>query len=109
MAASIPSAQVNTIIVACEAGMGSSVMCVSTLKKKLKAAKLDGKITVVHRPAREVASDAQLVLVHRGLAEVIRRHAPGAVVIAFEHFLNDPVFDTLIQTLAAGGVVMGNR
>jgi mannitol-specific phosphotransferase system IIBC component len=105
MTASIPSGQVDTIIVACEAGMGSSVMCVNALKKKLKAAKLDAKVKVLHKPARAVAADAQVVLVHRGLVAVVRKQAPGAVVIAFEHFLNDPVFDTLVQALASGGVV----
>jgi mannitol-specific phosphotransferase system IIBC component len=107
MASSIPSAQVDTIIVACEAGMGSSLMCVNALKKKLKAAKLDAKVKVLHKPARAVTADARVVLVHRGLAEVVRKQAPEAVVLAFSHFLNDPVFDTLVHTLASGGVVEG--
>lgn len=101
MANSIPSGRVETIIVACEAGMGSSVMSVNALKKKLKAAKLD-KVTVMHKPARAVTDGAYVVLVHRGLANVVRKQAPNAVVIAFDQFFNDPVFDTLVQTLAAG-------
>jgi mannitol-specific phosphotransferase system IIBC component len=107
MASSIPSAQVDTIIVACEAGMGSSVMCVNALKKKLKAAKLDAKVKVLHKPARAVTADARVILVHRGLAEMVRKQAPEAVVLAFNHFLNDPVFDALVHTLASGGVVEG--
>jgi mannitol-specific phosphotransferase system IIBC component len=103
MAASIPAQQVDTIIVACEAGMGSSVMCVSTLKKKLKAAGL--QIQVVHKPARSVPTDAKVVVVHKGLAEGIRQRVPGAVVVAFNHFLNDPRFDELVKELAAGGDV----
>jgi len=101
MAASIPSGRVDTIIVACEAGMGSSVMSVNALKKKLKAAKLE-RVKVMHKPARAVTADAQVVLVHRGLADVVRRQAPSAVVLAFDQFLNDPVFDALVQALAAG-------
>ena len=105
MAVSIRSGDVNTIIVACEAGMGSSVMCVNALKKKLKAAKLDARVSVLHKPARSVAADAQVVVVHRGLADVVRRQAPGAVVIAFDHFLKDPAFDALVQALASGADV----
>jgi len=105
MAVSIPSGRVDTIIVACEAGMGSSVMSVNALKKKLRAAKLD-KVKVMHKPARAVAADAQIVLVHRGLADVVRRRAPDAVVIAFDQFLNDPAFDALVQALASGVDVM---
>jgi len=101
MAVSIPSGQVDTIIVACEAGMGSSVMSVNALKKKLKVAKLD-RVKVLHKPARAVTADAQVVVVHRGLAAVVRRQAPNAVVIAFDQFLNDPVFDALVKTIAAG-------
>ena len=104
MAASIPAADVKQVIVACEAGMGSSLMCVNALKKKLKAAQLEVK--VVHKPARAVPPDAKVVLVHKGLADTVRRHAPGAVVVAFNHFMNDPVFDGLVKELAAKGDVL---
>lgn len=98
MATSIPAEQVHTIIFACEAGMGSSLMSVNSLKKKLKAAQLTG-ITVSHKPAREIPPDAQVVVVHKGLARVVEAKAPNAVVLAFNHFLNDPVFDRLIKAL----------
>lgn len=105
MATSIPADRVQTIVVACEAGMGSSAMSVNALKKKLKAAGLD-TVKVMHKAARAVTADAQVVLVHRGLADVVRRGAPYAVVLAFDRFLNDPVFDVLVQTLASGGEVV---
>jgi mannitol-specific phosphotransferase system IIBC component len=103
MASSIPAAQVKQIIVACEAGMGSSLMSVNALKKKLRAAGV--VVEVIHKPARAVPPDAQVVVVHKGLAEVVRRHAPGAVVVAFNQFLNDPAFDNLVRELAAKGDV----
>ena len=40
MSVSISAAEVRTIIFACEAGMGSSLMSVNSLKKKLKAAQI---------------------------------------------------------------------
>jgi mannitol-specific phosphotransferase system IIBC component len=98
MAQSISAAQVKSIIFACEAGMGSSLMSVNSLKKKLKAAQITD-IVVVHKPAREIPADAQLVIVHKGLAKTARAKAPQAVVLAFNHFLNDPVFDKLIKAL----------
>jgi mannitol-specific phosphotransferase system IIBC component len=76
---------------------------VNALKKKLKAAKVD--VAVVHKPARAIPPDAAVVLVHKGLLEVARKQAPNAVVLAFNHFLNDPVFDGLVQTLASGADV----
>jgi mannitol-specific phosphotransferase system IIBC component len=96
MAASISPSQVKTIIFACEAGMGSSLMSVNSLKKKLKSAHVD-QVTVVHKPARDIPGEAQVVVVHKGLAKVARAKAPNAVVITFNHFLNDPVFDKLVK------------
>jgi mannitol/fructose-specific phosphotransferase system IIA component len=96
MSQAISAGQVQTIIFACEAGMGSSLMSVNSLKKKLKAANLT-HISVIHKPAREIPANAQLVIVHKGLAKVARAKAPHAVVLAFNHFLNDPIFDKLIN------------
>ena len=73
-------------------------MSVNSLKKKLKAAQV-GDITVVHKPVREIPADAQVVVVHKGLAKTARAKAPGAVVLAFNHFLNDPLFDKLVKAL----------
>jgi len=98
MSPTIAADQVKTIIFACEAGMGSSLMSVNSLKKKLKKANVTD-VKVVHKPAREIPADAQLVVVHKGLAKVARSKAPNAVVLAFNHFLNDPVFEKLITAL----------
>jgi len=98
MSPTIAADQVKTIIFACEAGMGSSLMSVNSLKKKLKKANITN-VTVVHKPAREIPADAQVVVVHKGLAKVARSKAPDAVVLAFNHFLNDPVFEKLVTAL----------
>jgi len=107
MATSIPAAQVDTIIFACEAGIGSSVMGVNALKKKLKAAGLT--INVVHKPVRSVPSSAKVVVAHKGLADFARKQAPNAVVISFSQFLNDPIFDRLVQALKSGDEIVEAR
>ncbi|MCW1970568.1 MAG: PTS lactose transporter subunit IIB [Anaerolineae bacterium] len=104
MAASIAASDVKTIILACEAGMGSSLMSVNSLKKKLKAAQVTG-ITVIHMPAREVPANAPLIVVHKGLSKLVRIKAPDAVVVTFNHFLNDPAFDKLVKTFVEKGTV----
>ena len=78
MANSIDSADVKTIIFACEAGMGSSVMSVSSLKKKMKKAKIEG-VNVIHVPARNIPADAQVIIVHKGLSKVALAKAPNSV------------------------------
>jgi len=96
MAQTISAAEVKTVILACEAGMGSSLMSVNALKKKLKAAQILD-VTVVHKPVREIPANAQVVVVHKGLAKTAHAKAPNAVVLAFNHFLNDPIFDKLVK------------
>ena len=108
MAQSIPASQVDTIILACEAGMGSSLMSVNALKKKLKKANVSN-VKVIHKPARAIPTDAKVVVVHKSLADVAQGKAPDAVVVTFNMFLNDPAFDTLVNSFANNGDVVSNR
>lgn len=104
MAQSIKASNVDTIIMACEAGMGSSLMVVNSLKKKLKKAKVSG-VKVMHKPARAVPDSAQVVVVHEGLSGVVRRKVPNAVIVTFKHFLNDPAFDKLVSAFQEDGEI----
>ena len=106
MSKSISASAVKTVIFACEAGMGSSLMSVNSLKKKLKAAQV-ADVNVVHKPVREVPADAQVVVVHKGLAKSAANKAPNAVVVAFSHFLNDPIFDKLVQAFVEKTDIVG--
>lgn len=107
MTKSIAASDVNTIILACEAGMGSSLMVVSQIKKKLKRAKVSG-VKVMHKPARAVPDDAKLIVVHEGLAKVAKAAAPEAVVVTFRMFMGDPAFDDLINAFVEDGEIVGN-
>ena len=106
MANSISATEVDLVIFACEAGMGSSLMSVNSLKKKLKKANVTN-VKVIHKPAREVPETAKVVVVHKGLAKVVQGKAPNAVVVAFNHFLNDPAFEKLVQAFVDGTEIVG--
>ena len=106
MAKTISATEVKNVILACEAGMGSSLMSVNSLKKKLKAAQIND-VTVVHKPVREIPANAQVVVVHKGLAKSASLKAPNAVVIAFNHFLNDPAFDNLVKAFVDKTDIVG--
>ena len=92
---SIKASEVSQIILACEAGMGSSLMVVNSLKKKLKKAGVTS-VSLKHKPVRTLKDDAQLVIVHKGLSKLARKKAPNAVIVMFNHFMNDPAFDKLV-------------
>lgn len=99
--ASIESKDIHKIIVACDAGMGSSVMLASTLRKQLKGTGID----VAHTPVNEIPSDADVVLCHAGLAARAQASAPGKVLVAFQIFLGDPAVTNLVNTIKKGGTV----
>ena len=99
------AADVQWIVLACEAGMGSSLMVTNALKKRVKKAKL--KIKVSHAPVHGIPADADIVVTHAGLAARVKQVAPEAAVVPFRTFLNDPALIKLVNTLAAGEDVVG--
>lgn len=91
-------AAVNKIVFACDAGMGSSAMGASKLRKKLKAAGLEN-IEVLHSPVDEVPADTDLIICHHELAARAESASPSTYIISIKDFLNAPEYDTLIETL----------
>lgn len=94
------TAVVKKIVFACEAGMGSSVMAVSVLKKKLSQAGKSG-IEVVHSPVNQIPQDADIVLTAMGLVESAKKIVrPGTKVYGVQDFINSPVYDEVIKHLS---------
>lgn len=88
---------IKKIVFACEAGMGSSVMAVSVLKKKLLQAGKTG-IEVVHSPVNQIPQDADFVLTAMGLVESAKKVvAPETPVYGVQDFINSPVYDEVIK------------
>ena len=88
---------VREIIFACDAGMGSSAMGATTLKKQLEKAGLN--IPVVHKAVDEIPSDAQVVVTHEGLTERARRKAPNALHYSIKNFLSAQEYERLVEML----------
>ncbi|MEM7274218.1 MAG: PTS lactose transporter subunit IIB [Actinomycetota bacterium] len=93
-------ADVKLIVFACEAGMGSSLMGANQLKKMVKKTKLD--IAVVHSPVGQLTDEADVVVVHKGLAQQAHEKVPGAAIVPFTLFMNDPAVKGLVEQLKAG-------
>ena len=66
---SIDAADVRKVVIACDAGMGSSVMLASSVRKQLKST----SISVEHAPVAHIPDDADVILCHAGLAERDRK------------------------------------
>jgi mannitol-specific phosphotransferase system IIBC component len=97
----VNGSDVRKVVIACDAGMGSSVMVASTMKKKLK--KYD--VAVEHTPVNNIPADTQVVLCHAGLAERAKGIAPDAVVVPFQVFMGDPAFAKVESAIKDGGTL----
>lgn len=85
---------VRKIVVACDAGMGSSAMGASILRNKLKKAGFD--IEVAHTSIEDIPGDTDIVITHSGLTARAKTTAPKAEHISIENFVETPVYDELI-------------
>ena len=90
--------KISKIAFACDAGMGSSAMGATVLKKKIAAAGLDG-IEVIHTPVSSIPSDVQVVVTHQELGERAAHSNPDAELVLITNFLAAPEYDTLVAEL----------
>ena len=90
--------KVSKIAFACDAGMGSSAMGATVLKKKLTAAGITG-IEVIHTPVSSIPSDVQIVVTHQELGERAAHSNPKAQLVLITNFLAAPEYDALIEQL----------
>jgi mannitol PTS system EIICBA or EIICB component len=90
-------AKVRKIVFSCDAGMGSSAMGASILRKKIKEAGLP--ITVTNTAISDIPGDADVVVSHKSLTDRARRAAPAAHHIAIDDFLKSPEYDRLVERL----------
>lgn len=90
--------KVSKIAFACDAGMGSSAMGATVLKKKIAAAGITG-IEVIHTPVSSIPKDVQVVITHQELGERAAHSNPDAKLILITNFLAAPQYDELVEEL----------
>ncbi|UOQ92545.1 PTS mannitol transporter subunit IICB [Halobacillus shinanisalinarum] len=89
--------EVDKIIFACDAGMGSSAMGASLLKNKFKKASI--AIDVTNMAINDLPSDVDIVITHKDLTERAMQKVPNAHHISVDNFLNSPRYDELVEEL----------
>jgi len=93
---------VRKIIVACDAGMGSSAMGAGVLRKKVNDAGLTA-ISVTNMAINSLPGDVDLVITHRDLTERAMRQAPHAQHISLTNFLDSGLYSDLTARLVEAG------
>ncbi|MHB2095798.1 PTS mannitol transporter subunit IICBA [Pantoea dispersa] len=99
-ASSVDVSHVRKIIVACDAGMGSSAMGAGVLRKKVQDAGLSN-ISVTNSAINSLPGDVDLVITHRDLTERAMRQAPQAQHISLNNFLDSALYTNLTERLVA--------
>ncbi|CAH0245264.1 PTS system mannitol-specific transporter subunit IICBA [bacteria symbiont BFo1 of Frankliniella occidentalis] len=93
---------VRKIIVACDAGMGSSAMGAGVLRKKVNDAGLTA-VSVTNMAINSLPGDVDLVITHRDLTERAMRQAPHAQHISLTNFLDSGLYTDLTARLVEAG------
>lgn len=88
---------IKRIVVACDAGMGSSAMGASILKDKIKKAGLQIEVKNVAIP--DIPDDADLIVTHKSLTDRARNQKADAVHVSVENFLSSPKYDEIVDML----------
>jgi PTS system mannitol-specific IIC component len=89
---------ITSIVFACDAGMGSSAMGASVLRKKIQGAGFTG-VKVTNQAISNLTDDYGLVVTHQDLTERARQKTPSATHVSVENFMNAPQYDEVVELL----------
>ncbi len=101
----VATKEIRNIVFACDAGMGSSAMGASVLRKKIHDAG-HREVTVVNKAISNLADDVDLVVTHQDLTERAKLKTPSAIHVSVDNFMGSPRYDEiveLVQQSNAGG------
>jgi len=96
--AAASSGPIRSIVFACDAGMGSSAMGASVLRKKVQGAGFSD-VTVVNKAISNLHDDVDLVVTHRDLTDRARSKSPSAAHVSVDNFMGSPRYDEIVELL----------
>ena len=94
------STKISTVVFACDAGMGSSAMGATVLRKMLKDAGVTG-VTVTNKAITNLDETADLVITHQDLTARAHSQAPHAEHVSVENFMNSPQYGMVVEHIKA--------
>ena len=87
--------EIRSIVFACDAGMGSSAMGASVLRKKIHDSG-HTEVTVVNKAISNLTDDVDLVVTHQDLTDRARMKTPSAVHVSVDNFMGSPRYDEIV-------------
>ena len=94
--AAVVARPIRSIVFACDAGMGSSAMGASVLRRKIEAAG-HSEVTVVNKAISNLTDDYDVVVSHQDLTERARQPTPSAVHVSVDNFMGSPRYDEIVE------------
>jgi PTS system mannitol-specific IIC component len=91
-----PGHSVKSIVFACDAGMGSSAMGASVLRKKIQDAGYRD-VTVVNKAIADLEDTFDVVVSHKDLIDRASQKTPSATHVAVDNFLGSPRYDEVVD------------
>ncbi len=88
---------VEEIIFACDAGMGSSAMGASLLRKKVTESGLN--ISVVNKSINDLSGNEKLIVTHKTLESRVKQKSPNAKVFLVDNFLDESLYDSVVSSI----------
>ncbi|WP_437584181.1 PTS mannitol transporter subunit IICB [Paramicrobacterium sp. CJ85] len=90
---------IESIVFACDAGMGSSAMGASVLRNKLKKAGITD-VKVTNQAIANLTGDADIVVTQNELTERARLKSPNSSHVSVDNFMNSPRYDEVVSRVA---------
>jgi PTS system mannitol-specific IIC component len=92
------SGPIRTIVFACDAGMGSSAMGASVLRRKIQQAGF-GDVKVTNSAISNLTDTYDLVVSHRDLTARATQKTGSAVHVSVDDFMSSPRYDEIVEQL----------
>jgi PTS system mannitol-specific IIC component len=93
-------APITSIVFACDAGMGSSAMGASVLRRKIQDAGF-GDVTVVNKSISSLTDDYDIVVSHQDLTDRAKQKTGSAVHVSVDNFMGSPRYDEIVELVQA--------
>ncbi|WP_115790364.1 PTS mannitol transporter subunit IICBA [Arthrobacter silvisoli] len=87
---------VQSIVFACDAGMGSSAMGATVLRNKIKAAGFPD-VKVTNSAIANLSDTYDVVVTHQDLTERAQPKTSSAVHYSVDNFMNSPKYDEIVE------------
>lgn len=97
-AAAASTGPIHSIVFACDAGMGSSAMGASVLRKKIQDAGFSD-VSVVNKAIASLQDDVDLVVTHQDLTPRAKQRSGSAVHVSVDNFMGSPRYDEIVDLL----------